>query len=194
MKEISMNKPFLMIVTCALLLSWSEMLLAQTSRIPLSTFSAGYGELSGTANDSRGIAGQAVAGRASGSGNVVHAGFIPAALLKTGTVDVPEVPAELPMVYDLAQNYPNPFNPTTTIKYQVPTASSVDLRVYDILGREIVALVNGDTDAGRHTARWNGTNSWGNSVGSGLYFYRLRARSNKGNDSYISIKKMMLLK
>ncbi|NQT23903.1 T9SS type A sorting domain-containing protein [candidate division KSB1 bacterium] len=81
-------------------------------------------------------------------------------------------PEEIAMVttFSLAQNYPNPFNPTTSIQYQVPEPCFVSLKVYGLLGQEIIALVNENRSPGVYTAEWNGENR-----ASGIYFYRLEA-------------------
>jgi hypothetical protein len=94
-----------------------------------------------------------------------------------------EVEAGLPRTFELAQNYPNPFNPTTLISYQLPVASDVSLKVYDVLGREVMTLVNGKQEAGSYNLNFNASN-----LSSGVYFYRLQA----GN--FVSTKKMMLVK
>jgi hypothetical protein len=89
----------------------------------------------------------------------------------------------LPMVYSLSQNYPNPFNPTTTIKFGLPKAGDVSLVVYDILGRKVAELINGNMTAGYHTINFNAVN-----LASGVYFYRIKA------GDFVSVKKLMLLK
>ena len=86
-------------------------------------------------------------------------------------------------VFKLRQNYPNPFNPSTTIKYELPRASQVSLKVYDILGREVSVLVNEKKDAGAYEVKFNGSN-----LASGMYFYRLRA------GDYVAVKKLLLMK
>ena len=88
-----------------------------------------------------------------------------------------------PRVFSLSQNYPNPFNPTTTITYQTPKSGFVSLKVYDMLGREVETLVNEEKVAGSYGVRFDGEN-----LPSGIYFYKLQA------GSYISVKKMILLK
>lgn len=85
--------------------------------------------------------------------------------------------------YKLDQNYPNPFNPSTAIKYQIPTASHVMLKVYDILGREVETLVNENKSAGQYSVTFNSSK-----LASGVYLYRIQA----GN--YVETKKMILLK
>jgi len=83
----------------------------------------------------------------------------------------------------LSQNYPNPFNPSTTIKYQIPRNGYVTLKVYDILGKEVAALVNQQQQSGRYEVNFNAQN-----LASGVYLYRIRV-----ND-YVAVKKMLLLK
>ena len=89
----------------------------------------------------------------------------------------------IPTVYDLFQNYPNPFNPSTLIKYNIPKAGHVTLKIYGILGNEIRTLVNGEKPAGSYNVEFNGSN-----LASGIYFYRLEA------EDFVSVKKMILLK
>jgi hypothetical protein len=96
------------------------------------------------------------------------------------SVDGPEV---IPVTYTLEQNYPNPFNPSTVIRYDVPKSSKVSLNVYDIMGREVAALVNDVQAAGRYEVVFSAQN-----ISSGVYFYRLAA------DGFISVKKMVLMK
>jgi hypothetical protein len=85
--------------------------------------------------------------------------------------------------FELAQNYPNPFNPTTTIRYQIPTAETVSLKVYDVLGKEVATLVSGRQEAGSYAVEFNAAG-----LSSGVYFYRLQA------GGFVETKKMMLVK
>lgn len=94
----------------------------------------------------------------------------------------------LPSGFELGQNYPNPFNPTTEIGFALPANADVELSIFNVLGQKVATLVEGQQPAGYHTVTWNGTNSDGSSVASGIYFYRIT--SEKFNTS----KKMMLLK
>jgi hypothetical protein len=89
----------------------------------------------------------------------------------------------LPKEFALSQNYPNPFNPITIISYQLPINSHVLLSVYDVLGREVAALVNEIKEAGSYTAQFDGSK-----FSSGIYFYTLRS----GN--FTSTKKLLLMK
>jgi hypothetical protein len=85
--------------------------------------------------------------------------------------------------FKLAQNFPNPFNPTTVIGYQLPTASVVSLKIYDMIGREVAVLANERKDAGSYSATFNSA-----ALPSGMYFYRLQA------GSFTETRKMMLVK
>jgi hypothetical protein len=96
----------------------------------------------------------------------------------------------VPLSFSLEQNYPNPFNPTTTIEYELPEPSSVQLRVVDIAGKEVATLVNGVQSQGSHSFRFDATN-----IASGIYFYRLEAtRITDPLVSFTQIKKMLLVK
>ncbi len=88
----------------------------------------------------------------------------------------------------LSQCYPNPFNPSTTIRFSLDSSRQVSLKIFDISGRLIRTLVDGRQKSGEHIEIWNGTDSQGNRVASGVYFYRLEA------GSYVETKKMVLLK
>lgn len=88
-----------------------------------------------------------------------------------------------PREFALNQNYPNPFNPTTVISYQLPAAGKVTLKVYDILGNEIAALVNQEQPAGMYEVKFDASG-----LSSGVYFYRL------STGSFTETKKMMLLR
>ncbi len=88
----------------------------------------------------------------------------------------------------LEQNVPNPFNPTTTIRYFLPAEGNVALTIHDISGRVVTTLVNLRQSAGSHNVLWNGRNSRGESVATGIYLYRLKA------DNRVLTRKMILLK
>ena len=110
-------------------------------------------------------------------------------LFSTGTVDAVEYTAEIPKVYDLSQNYPNPFNPSTTISYDLPKASHVKIVIYDVLGRVVATLVDGNQSASKHTVLWNASN-----ISTGVYFYRMEARGQDGSGTFTAVKKLLLMK
>jgi hypothetical protein len=103
----------------------------------------------------------------------------------TGVGVQPEIPGE----FSLSQNYPNPFNPSTRVSYSVPVQSGVRLVVYDILGREVVRLMDGEVkQAGTYEIAWDGMNARGLTMPSGTYFLRMEA------GSFTAVKKLLLLK
>ena len=89
----------------------------------------------------------------------------------------------IPNKFRLFQNYPNPFNPTTTIRYQLPQAAHVIVAIYDLQGRLVETLVNGEKAAGRYSVQWHAAN-----MPSGVYFYRIQA------GRFTAAKKLLLLK
>ena len=89
----------------------------------------------------------------------------------------------LPRSFGLFQNFPNPFNNGTVIKYSIPIATKVLIKIYDILGREITSLVNEEKLAGTYEVNW-----LTNNIASGVYFYRLQAVD------YVETRKMILMK
>ncbi|MFZ4589996.1 MAG: T9SS type A sorting domain-containing protein [Ignavibacteria bacterium] len=89
----------------------------------------------------------------------------------------------IPQTYSLSQNYPNPFNPVTKINYALPKSGLVTLKIYDVLGREVVNLVNENKAAGSYSVDFNASN-----LTSGVYFYRIEV------NGYIDTKKMTLIK
>lgn len=102
--------------------------------------------------------------------------------------------SEIPANYELSQNYPNPFNPTTQIRFALPLDSRVELKIYDILGREVIALVSGNLHAGFHLAFWNARNGNGQPVPTGVYFCRLVAIANNGKAKFVESNKMILMR
>ena len=89
----------------------------------------------------------------------------------------------IPNEFVLNNAYPNPFNPTTTLSFAIPIDSEVFLSVYNLQGREVSTLIEGNMEAGYHTVQWNA-----DSYSSGVYFVKMHA----GN--YISTQKLMLVK
>jgi hypothetical protein len=94
----------------------------------------------------------------------------------------------VPGNYSLSQNYPNPFNPTTMLTFSLPASMTAKIEVYDVLGKLVATPYDGMASSGENRVVWDGKDLRGQSVASGVYFYRLTA------DKYTETKKMMLLK
>jgi subtilisin-like proprotein convertase family protein len=115
------------------------------------------------------------------TGNLIEWGL---EIIPSGSVGI-RAEIKLPDEFYLAQNYPNPFNPSTKIKYSIPSGGNVELKVFDILGRETAVLVNGYKSAGNYEIEFS---TAGRAIASGIYFYKLTA----GN--YSTVKKLIILK
>jgi len=94
----------------------------------------------------------------------------------------------LPQRFALEQNFPNPFNPITTLRYELPEDSFVDVTVYDMLGNVVSNLVNANQSSGYKSVQWNATNNQGQPVSAGVYLYKIQA------GDFVDTKKMILLK
>ena len=90
--------------------------------------------------------------------------------------------------FELLSNYPNPFNPTTNIRYEINAPGLVEIRIYDVTGREIRTLVSAQMDAGSYQVSWNGETSTGIKAAAGVYFYQLTLNGTA------ETKKMLLIK
>jgi len=106
-----------------------------------------------------------------------------------GVTSVEDKENILPTEFLLEQNYPNPFNPATTISFELPIRSNVEITIYDILGRKLKTLVDEVKDAGRYKIMVDMSN-----YASGVYFYRMVAKPVSGGKDYVSVKKMILVK
>jgi flagellar hook assembly protein FlgD len=95
--------------------------------------------------------------------------------------------------FHLFQNYPNPFNPSTRISYFLEEQSKVSLRVYDMLGEEILTLVDAVQYAGVHEVHWTGTTQLGVPAASGTYLCALKAESNSGRE-FSAVRKVLFLR
>ncbi|MDH3267375.1 MAG: T9SS type A sorting domain-containing protein, partial [Ignavibacteria bacterium] len=104
-------------------------------------------------------------------------------ILKNTTIVTEGEDFTIPLQFSLEQNYPNPFNPSTTIEYTIPQNGFVSLKVFNVLGKEVATLVNGQNDAGNHKVEFDAT-----SLNSGVYFYRIESRN------FVETKKLVLLK
>ena len=95
---------------------------------------------------------------------------------------------ETPKTYNISQNYPNPFNPITTLQYELPEDSFVNVTVYDMLGNVVNNLINANQSSGYKSVQWDATNNRGELVSAGIYLYKIQA------GDFVDSKKMILLK
>ena len=105
------------------------------------------------------------------------------------TIGAPVKAAALPTAFSLGVNRPNPFNPATQIAYEVPQQAQITLAVFNVLGQEVVRLVDREQQAGRYMVTWNGRNTQGQGVSSGVYLYRLTSST-----GFVESRRMLLLK
>lgn len=101
---------------------------------------------------------------------------------------VEKAPDIQPETFAIQQNYPNPFNPQTTIDYSVQLEGEVELRIYNVFGKEVRTLVRRNQQKGTYSVVWDGKDELGQQVASGTYFYRIKAANNQ------SVRKMLLLR
>lgn len=106
--------------------------------------------------------------------------------------EIIEVAISLPLNHILSQNYPNPFsltnsNTTTSIRFQLSESELVDIKIYDLLGREVKTLVSQKTHSGTHSTQWDGRNNLGAPVSPGLYYYTMKTKK------FSTSKKMIIL-
>tara|TARA_B110000438_G_scaffold36662_1_gene36416 strand:+ start:35 stop:913 length:879 start_codon:yes stop_codon:yes gene_type:complete len=94
----------------------------------------------------------------------------------------------LPQGFAFEQNFPNPFNPITTLRYELPEDSFVDVMVYDMLGNVVSNLINANQSSGYKSIQWDATNNQGEPVSAGVYLYKIQA------GDFVDTKKMILLK
>jgi hypothetical protein len=95
---------------------------------------------------------------------------------------------QIPLTFTVEQNRPNPFNPRTAIRFGLPSNGVVDVSVFDATGRKVRSLLDAEREAGYHTVVWDGRDDNGHAVGSGIYYYTVKAGENSASN------KMLLLK
>jgi flagellar hook assembly protein FlgD len=100
----------------------------------------------------------------------------------------------LPEGYTLEQNYPNPFNPETEIRFTLPEAGQVTVKIFNTTGQEIRTLANGTFQAGYQTLRWDGRDQSGNAVAAGVYLYQITATGANGEVKFNDTKRMAFVK
>jgi len=132
---------------------------------------------------------QSITGYQEGTSYKVYSGFWNPWVVEMSPVEWEEVDyTQRPNEFDLRQNYPNPFNPTTIIEYALPKASFVKIAIYNVLGQRVRNLVDEEQDPGYKKIHWDGRDDADVEVGSGVYFYRIKA------GDFVECKKMTLLK
>jgi hypothetical protein len=105
------------------------------------------------------------------------------AVIVDSLIGIKPIAGVIPQEFRLHQNYPNPFNPATTIKFEIPKQTTVSLKIFDVLGREVITLINAPLRAGAYAETWNAEG-----FSSGVYFYRLETQD------FTDTKKMILIK
>ena len=125
----------------------------------------------------------------------ISSGFFGEGEVGTSVEDKETEDTDVPQKLQLFQNYPNPFNPETCIEFELPQKAEVVLTVYDLQGKEINRLYQGNQAAGNHTVIWRGKDFTGNTVSSGMYFYRIIVKY-QGSESRttVKVKKMIFMK
>lgn len=113
--------------------------------------------------------------------------LIPVSLSTSTTLNADDI-NNIVFTFELEQNYPNPFNPVTVIPFSIPEISNVKIKVYNIIGQEIITLLNKELAAGSYKISWNGRDKGGSLVTSGIYFYKLETPGKN------IVKKMVLSK
>ncbi len=159
-----------------------SVLTAQNSQVSWSSFNMGYGQPMSGNTMVKSVVGQNFVGTTQQSNTQIISGFLADTLFRGTIVDVKNQ-EQLPTSYSLWQNYPNPFNPSTTIHFELPKESHVTLKVYNMIGQEVLTVLDENKVAGRYDLRIDGT-----SLASGVYFYRLVA------GDYIATKKLILIR
>jgi len=161
-KESLFRRLMGLILIIAPITAWS-----QTSAVPWSAFSGGFGVASSANTTVQASTGE-IAGTAEGGNTIVKSGFLVVRLQQEPPNAIEGVDG-LPTTYALRQNYPNPFNPSTTLRFDLPMATDIHIVVYDLLGREVVRLVEQRIEAGYHQLVWNGRDRRGRELPTGMY-------------------------
>lgn len=155
---------------------------AQQTRIRSYSMNGGFGLALTPSTKMILMVGQPLVGATTARSTKLTAGFLADTSI-SGIIVSTREEATLPLSFHLEQNYPNPFNPTTSIRYQLPKASDIVIKVYNTVGQEVAELVTGTKPAGYYTLQFDGSN-----LPSGAYFVRLTSRD------YVETKKLMLIK
>ena len=178
--ETTMKKLFVILIFFLILFIHKES--GTQTRISRYVFGSGITLISDSNKQINGTIGQAIIGVSENPFQNVNSGFwYPDNKITSDIFIVNE--NEFPVQYLLEQNYPNPFNNSTTIQFSLPELTKVTIKIYNILGREILTLAKKDMEPGTYKL-----NLTADDMESGLYFYRIIT------DEYIAVKKLMLVK
>ncbi|MDI6804793.1 MAG: T9SS type A sorting domain-containing protein [Bacteroidota bacterium] len=160
----------------------TQQVCTQNSKVPWSSFNMGFAESKISNTNIKSVAGQNFVGTSGYGNSFIESGLLADTLFRDIFVGIKDqIP--LPSVFELYQNYPNPFNPTTTIKYDLPTSQHVTIRVYNLLGQEVMTLVDEFQQPGYKSMLLDLSN-----LASSVYFYRI----NTGD--FVAVKKFVMLK
>ena len=110
-------------------------------------------------------------------------------------LDVRDLSEGMPKEFSLHQNYPNPFNPTTTIRFDIPSASIVTVKIYNLIGQKVAQLFDGVKEPGAYSINWDGATEEGAQLTSGIYFVKMVAAPVVGDrPEYCALRKMIMVK
>ena len=171
-----------MIISILPLVAWP-----QTSTISWSSFSGGFSVSVSAKTQLISLSGVPIVSSVSGTETVINSGFLAGLLVLSGTVAVDDM-IGIPSNFALNQNYPNPFNPTTTLRFDLPRNTEINISIHDLLGKKVARLASQPMGPGYYSISWNGKNEIGQSVPSGIYIARLVT------PGYSKSIKMLLLK
>lgn len=169
-------------MTVAFLLVGVSPVHGQNSRVNWSTFDMGFAASASSSTATRSIVGQNFPGATRTGNSMVTGGFLADTLFRSFVVSVRDG-EDVPTAFELNQNYPNPFNPSTTILYSLPVRSHVVLKVYNVIGEEVVTLVDELQEVGAKSVILSSDR-----LASGVYFYRIYA------GEFSEVRKMLLLR
>lgn len=182
-KELHMrNKNILLVALIIIFFVSANPLLAQNGKVTWSSFNMGYAEPKSNNTMLKSVVGQVFIGTTQQSNLQVISGFLADTLFRSTIVDVKNQ-EQLPTSYSLWQNYPNPFNPSTTIHFEIPKETHITLKVYNMLGQEVLIVLDEKRSPGRYNIRIDAS-----SLASGVYFYRFVS------EDFSSTKKLILVR
>lgn len=183
-----MNKKIIFIIIVSSLLTAN--LIGQSSQVNWSVFDMGNGKSLYQNSQSLSVIGQSITGISKGNNTIIKSGFFTDSLVSSPTVgNISDI--KLPEKFFLYQNYPNPFNPRTTIKFDLPFSSIVNLAVYNLLGEEVEVILNNEMTAGTHKKVFEAAH-----LASGIYFFKIiiSPLSSTDNNQFVKTIKFILLK